>query len=95
MLAEEKIIQRIDELLKKDDKAFTTRESNDIPGIMTYKLNVGIFAEWRTQTLNFLISFLGNNHIYAQTKANVLFGNYCFGRFFTCLDYGPAGSVGV
>lgn len=67
MLAEEKIIQRIDELLKKGDKAFTTRESNDISGIMTYKLNVGIFAEWRTQALNFLISFLGdNNNIYTQ-----------------------------
>ncbi len=67
MLAEEKIIQRIDELLKKSDTVITTHKFENLPGtIITYELNVGIFVEWRTQALNFLISFLGDNHIYTQ-----------------------------
>lgn len=74
MPVEDKIIQRIDELLKKSEKVATTAKVvttaklrlNPPNGINDLLVHPGVFTGWRTQVLNFLINLLGNNHVYTQ-----------------------------
>ena len=66
MLSEDKIVERIDELIIKGDLVLATYKPNppDVIGFPT--LNSGAFLEWQTQVQSFLINLLGQDHIYVQ-----------------------------
>ena len=66
MSIEEKIIKRIDGLIRKGENVLDTHKPNppNVNGFPT--LDSGKFIEWQTQVLNFLINLLGESHIYVQ-----------------------------
>ena len=66
MPIEEKIVNRIDELLKKGNVVLATVKQPNPDVFSLSTLDSGTFAEWRTQTLNFLINLLGRDHVYTQ-----------------------------
>jgi len=76
MIIEDKIIQRIDELLKKGYAVIATYKPNP-PNVIGFPtLDSGIFVEWRTQVLNFLVNLLGKGHVYAQNFEKEVKGGY-------------------
>ena len=76
MIIEDKIIQRIDELLKKGYAVIATCKPNP-PNVIGFPtLDSGIFVEWRTQVLNFLVNLLGKGHVYTQNFEKEVKGGY-------------------
>jgi len=64
---EEKIISRIDDLIKKGQDVISTHKPNP-PNVIGFPtLNSERFTEWKTQVLNFLINLLGNEHVYTKS----------------------------
>jgi hypothetical protein len=64
---EEKIISRIDDLIKKGQDVISTHRPNP-PNVIGFPtLNSERFTEWKTQVLNFFINLLGNEHVYTKS----------------------------
>lgn len=66
MRVEDRIVQRIDQLIEKADAVLATHKPNPPNVIGFTTLASGIFAEWRTQVENFLTNLLGSDHVYVR-----------------------------
>lgn len=66
MTVEDRIVQRLDQLIEKGDAVVATHKPNrpNMFGFTT--LASGIFAEWRTQVQSFLTNLLGSDHVYVR-----------------------------
>jgi hypothetical protein len=66
MPIEERIVSRLDELIEKGDEVLGTHKPNP-PNVIGFPtLASGRFAEWQTQVESFLITLLGQEHVYVQ-----------------------------
>jgi hypothetical protein len=63
---EEKLIKRLDELIAKGNQVLGTHVSYPPNAIGFPPHESGVFAEWRNQTLSFLVNLLGAEHIYSR-----------------------------
>ena len=67
VLADEKVLERLEELITKGDQVLATHRPNP-PGVIGFStLAPGAFTEWRTQSLSFLMNLLGEGHVYVQS----------------------------
>ncbi|HAL44643.1 MAG: hypothetical protein A2Y12_17395 [Planctomycetes bacterium GWF2_42_9] len=66
---EKKALSRIEELILKADRLVTTQYLTGVIGAPTY-VDGGLFAEWKSQTLSFLINFLGAEDNYVKQFTN-------------------------
>ena len=64
-VAEAKVIERLDRLIKKGNAALATHKPNP-PNVIGFPtLDAGAFSEWRAQCLTALRDVAGTNHTYA------------------------------
>jgi hypothetical protein len=66
MAVDERLINRLDELIAKADEVLATHRPNPSNVIGFPTLASGAFSEWQTQSLAFLVNLLGNDHVYVE-----------------------------
>jgi hypothetical protein len=64
MFTEDQITKQIDKLIAKGDKVIATYQ--DSTSKSWGKIDFSAFAEWKSQTLNFVVNLLGREHEYYQ-----------------------------
>jgi REase_DpnII-MboI len=62
----EKIAERLEQLIAKGEAVLRTHRTNRTNVVGFPTLDSGAFAEWRTQSLACLVSFLGEGHVYVD-----------------------------
>lgn len=66
MPLEQKLLERVDQLISKGDGVLNTHRPLPPNVITSVTLASGAFAEFQTQSLSFLTNLLGNEHVYVQ-----------------------------
>jgi DpnII restriction endonuclease len=66
METESTLLEQVDELIKKGQGVIATDHPNP-PNVIGFPtLDSGAYAEWESQSLNFLTRLLGSKHVYVQ-----------------------------
>ncbi len=65
MSLDKRLLERIDQLISKGDRVKVTYTNP--PNVFGFPtLDAGVFAEWQTQRLSFLMNLLGSEHVYVD-----------------------------
>jgi len=64
---DDQLLARLDELIAKAERVLATHTPNP-PNVIGFPtLDSGLFSEWQTQSLSFLVNLLHNDHAYVKT----------------------------
>ena len=76
MSVDDRLLNRLDELIGKADQVLATHEDPP-PNVIGFPtLDSGPFAEWQTQSLAFLVNLLGDDHVYVVNFRESVTGGY-------------------